>query len=710
MALHDHNRYKVVQKSQHLYSHALEEFLFSHPALPPDSINIQDALSYILEVLYPRIGTQVATPADLPTGVDTPNVGDLPPNNFDQILVQDDGDGFAAIYMFYKMDGQPAAQWNKVGDLDYGANAVIQGLLDQTQYLFPRKFGAEDYDPVTELPLTGKDAGQHIYGGISPNQNLTLHPTNGDDPGLNTGYVQINGNFRPYDDLVFSSGTPAERWLNIYAGTAIIGTGTMTITSDGVTGSITDTSGEISFGDENLTTTGNSNATNFTATSNLIVDDSVNTLTIGVSSIVSDTGAISFGDNDLTSTGSLNATSFVAGTLTVSDGQIIDTDGLIGFGATDLSTTGDITAETAILGRAEIDNIFIDGDTISTVAASNIVVNPSGIVDIQKALFAIDTTVNGTLTVSGDAVIDQLTFDGRQISSDNGQITTDSLLPSADNSQILGNSSFHWRDLYIKGAIRNETDNELMSNVDFFALSRNQHRDVAQSQPAQDGDVLFYNAASGKWLASAPDLEIDHGEISGLADDDHLQYLNIDGRANGQTVIASSNGFGNLLIRQSSTSVSGFQFSSGALVPVEYSIKPNLGLATNEWNNLYMEGQAFGLRLENTTNPASLFDAADVGRIAYNTTDEFVYINTGTSFKRVGNNSHNGTYTDVQLQGAIDVSADVDDARNCIWQLVDISSNEEVMGVAIQKSATEVTIANSVALPVGTYRLLGIEV
>lgn len=894
MALYDHARFKIAQKSQHPFNHTLEEFLFAHPALPSGSLNLSDALSYILEVLYPRIAEQVATPADLPTGVDTPNVGDVAPTLYDQRVVSDDGDGKAAIYMFYKMDGQPTAQWNKVGDLDYGVNAVISGLIDQTQYLFVRKLGSTDFDPVTELPLTGIDAGQHIYGGTEPNQNLTLHPTNGDDPATNTGWVQINGEFRPYADLTFSSGTASERWLNIYAGSGVFGTGTMTITSDALSGSITDTSGQISFDDENLLTTGNVNATNVTASSNLFVDDAVNTLTIGASSIVSDTGAISFASNDLSTGGSIAALdALFGGTLSISSGSIIDSGGIIGFGATDLSTTGDITAETAIFGRVEIDDIIIDGDTISTAAgaaapqnfesydlatwpifnagprsfdgpianvrlatrfvpaasapltgfsiyalprtssfatvsdgelqaelytgdtlnpitlvatstntidssvwsgetfstvsekvfnfasvpltagtnywvsirvinstessnsnimalgtttgapvlytnrqsnnggvswndtigsqpiyytwtyqaagAANVVIDPAGVINLNKSVFGFDTTLTGTLAVTGQAIIDNLTFDGRTVSSDNGQITTDSLIPDG-GGRILGNSLNQWSQIHINGTLFSDGGNRDFLSTDLFALDRNVYRDVAKTQPAQDGDVLFYNSAFGRWLASAPDPEIDHGSLSGLAGDDHVQYLNVNGRAGGQTVLGSSDGFGNLTVRAHGSSVSGYQFSSGAIVPVAFSVKPSLGLATNEWNNLYMEGQAYGMRLENTADPSSLYDAADVGRAAFNTADGFVYINDGSSFKRVGNNSYNNTHTHVELALPIDVSGSVEDARNCIWQLCDIASNEEIMSVPIQKTETEVTIANTVPLSPGSYRLIGIQV
>jgi hypothetical protein len=710
MALYDHARFKVVQKSQHLFNHTLEEFLFSHPALPAGSLNVAEALSYILEVLYPRIAEQVATPADLPTGVDTPNAGDLVPNLFDQRIVNDDGDGKAAIYMFYKMDGQIAAQWNKVGDLDYGVNTVIQGLIDQTQYLFVKKLGAEDFDPITELVLTGFDAGQHIYGGISPNQNLTLHPTNGDDPATNTGFVQVNGAFRPYADLEFNSGTATERWLNGYYGTLTVGTATMTITSNALTGLITDTSGEISFGDENLTTLGNAYAQDFEASRNLIVNDGVDTLTIGTASITSSTGSIDISGNDLSNIAELFATQLTIGTLVVSDGSIVDSDGLIGFGATDLSTSGDITAETAILGRIELDtNLIIDGTTISTLAGS-LNLNAVGDVDVQTSMTTLGVTTTGTIDITGSLIVDDVTVDGTGISVVGNILTVPSLLPDADGVRNLGSAASKFNNVFFSGSFLDGLGDSF-SESDFFALSRNVYRNVAATLPAQDGDVLFYNSVSGKWLASAPDLEIEHSELSGLTTTDagHTQFAMLVGRTGGQTILGEDGGgFGNLKLGAS---------SGGALAEMTVaSLQPDvdealqLGGSVNRWSDLYMTGQAFGLRLENTVAPAGLFDAADVGRAAFNTADGFVYVNDGTEFKRVGNNSHNATYTNVELQSAIDVSASVDDARNCIWQLCDIAGSEEIMAVPIRKTATLVTVANTVALPAGSYRLIGIQV
>ncbi len=55
------------------------------------------------------------------------------------------------------------------------------------------------------------------------------------------------------------------------------------------------------------------------------------------------------------------------------------------------------------------------------------------------------------------------------------------------------------------------------------------------------------------------------------------------------------------------------------------------------------------------------------------------------------------------------VSADVSDARLCVWSF---SSNsltfEQLTGIKITKSQTQVTVTSQVNLPVGTYTLIGI--
>ena len=68
-------------------------------------------------------------------------------------------------------------------------------------------------------------------------------------------------------------------------------------------GSITDTGGNISFGDENLSTTG----TLSSGVANLASTSTIGNLTLSDGSITDEGGNISFGNENLTTTGTLNA-------------------------------------------------------------------------------------------------------------------------------------------------------------------------------------------------------------------------------------------------------------------------------------------------------------------------------------------------------------------------------------------------------------------
>jgi hypothetical protein len=49
---------------------------------------------------------------------------------------------------------------------------------------------------------------------------------------------------------------------------------------------------------------------------------------------------------------------------------------------------------------------------------------------------------------------------------------------------------------------------------------------LATSNPAQNGYVLSYNGSSLQWITNTAGVT-DHGNLTGLSDDDHPQYLNI---------------------------------------------------------------------------------------------------------------------------------------------------------------------------------------
>ena len=143
-------------------------------------------------------------------------------------------------------------------------------------------------------------------------------------------------------------------------------------------GSITDSSGAISFGNENLTTTGTLAAGTTT----------IGTLTVAAASITDSSGALSFGNENLTTTGTLAAGTTTIGTLTVAAASITDSSGALSFGNENLTTTGTLAAGTTTIG------------TLVLAAAS--ITDSSGTINFgDENITTTGTTTTGNLTVTG---------------------------------------------------------------------------------------------------------------------------------------------------------------------------------------------------------------------------------------------------------------------------------------------------------------------
>lgn len=713
MSAYEHTRTRIFSQVQHIYRHTLDELAYNNQSAPFLN-NAKDAIDYVFNVLYPRNKPNVATPADLPTGVDTPNVGDLPPELGDYRVVNDDGDGKNAGYLWAQYDGEASPSWHKVADFDWGINNVISGLLDQTQFLYVRKYGQTDYDPITELPLVGKDGGQRIYGGDLANQHLTLFANNGDPVG-NTGFVQFADNVRPYDDLTFDLGTATERFLNGYFGTLVVGTATMTITSNLTTGLITDTSGEISFDDENIRTLGNVYGSNLVASNNLIVDNAIDTLTISTNSILSSTGSISFDDEDLSTSGTLLAgQTTIESDLVLSAGSITSASGAIDFDDEDLVTTGIIYGEAGSFGQLNVDALRLDNQRLSITATDanlELEANGTGIINLLSNLNTLDVNTTGVLDVDGEIQVDDLSLNGDLISSNTGLVQiADILSPDTDNAISLGQALFRFDNLFLSNSISNGVDAFLVDEL--LELRNSAYRDLARTQPAQTGDVLFYDSVNNVWLASVPDTEIDHTLLSNLTSGDagHTQFAMLNGRAGGQTISGGTLVGQTLSLKANSLLGSSIIFDESSIRASVNNVY-DLGASAEKFKDLYLAGQMYGARIENTVESSlgGLFQAGQIGRAVYATDTGFIYVNNGTQFRKVGHNTYNALHTGVALSAGVDVSSLIEDARNCIWQVVDVAGNEEVLGVTIQKTATVVTVVQDIPLPAGNYRLMGIE-
>lgn len=729
MSVQNHHRQKIISESQHLYEHGLFEFPYSNPSLPGNVLNSEQALDYVFEILYPKMRGKVLTPADLPTGIDTPNIGDIVPTVGDQRVVVDDGDGKEAIYMWGKWDGQATEQWNKIADMDWGEGTVISGLLDQTQYLYPRKYGNTDYDPITELPLLGKESGQHYYGGDLANQNLTLHANNGDDPAVHTGFVQVDDDFRPLGDLEHDLGTVFDRWKEVHAGTIILrgaNNNPLTITSDDTRAYITAQEFDISFGFNNLVTTGRLESYQAeikdqvliysgTGADNLTINPPVNSLPGTPATITSSSGVIRFLLNDLHNIDEVRAESLHAGTgngIHLSAGLITDDSGAISFDNENLTTTGTLSAGAITGTELNIDNINIDGNTISNSLLDddiNIAANGTGVINLLHKVVGLSADWTGDTVIVGSLKVDNVTINGSSIDSTGTFITTNSSFGPVGNLQMgtLGQPWQFGHFLQLR-----DTNSNVFSVNELTQLRSCMYRDLARTQPAQAGDAIFYDFINKVYLASAPDSEIAHASLSGLTTGDagHTQFALLAGRTGGQTIL------GGILVTKEL--VLGPNAVTGATLAVGVAeVYPSadgtydLGKAGNSFDDLYIKGEGIGLRLQNdtTVNIAAAASATTIGRVWYSTTDSFVYVDLGGTAKKIGQNSYNAVKTNIELGSAITVSADIDDARNAIWQLTDIANADEILGVQITKTATTVTITTDIPLPAGSYRLLGIE-
>jgi hypothetical protein len=557
-----HHRHAIWNIQQHPYRHSLAEFSFINSALPGVT-NAEGAINFMIAVLYPNAKAAVATPADLPTGLNTPNPGDVTPTINDYRVVVDDGDGNFASYRWEQREGDVSPQWYKVMDMDWSSDSILAQLVDITLPLYVSKNGRTDID-VNGDPIVGLYAGQIVYGGDTANQNLTLNANSGDGVGAQTGYVQIDSQFRPTVHNTYDTGSNTERWRTGYFETSVV-SGTLTMAS----GSITDTSGAISFGDENLTTTGNITGAIVTGTS-LVADDTTDQLTIVPGLITDTTGQISFDNENLLTTGTLGSgviTSTEGGQTLVFDPNVGGTQatitaslGTISFDDENLITTGTLTAGVTTVDQLNVDNLRLDNNRVSITNLNGnleLLANGIGVVDVQSALTTLNQTVTGTVAITGQLDADNIRIDGNTVSSidASGNIilspngtglvsTTAVFAPSVDNTIDLGTTALKFRTGYLATSLNNGINDFLMTEL--MGLRSANYRDAGRTLAVQPGDALFWSGS--QWLASAPDTEIDHGTLTGLADDDHVQYALLAGRAGGQTLIGGSGSSDNLVL------------------------------------------------------------------------------------------------------------------------------------------------------------------
>lgn len=678
---------------------SLGTLIYSNPRLPTlFNGNAESALNYLIAHAFPNYIATVATPGALP--------GSASPNDY--YIVADDGDGKSAGYVWQVVDG--AGAFHKRYDVDWSFEGIYAETLNRTQYMYYHKYGMTDKD-ASGTPIAGIYAGQKIFGGDATTQNLTFNANSADG----TGYVQTDNHFRPTSDNSLDIGTSALKFKTGYFGTSLL-VGTLTL----VSGSITDTSGAIDFGDEDLSTTGDLSVGGLTATS-----FTIGTLTLASGSITDSSGSISFGDENLSTTGTLSAgVTTLDTTLVLATGSITDTTGAISFGNENLSTTGTLSAGNTTVTQLDCDFVRINGPTITTIPANQslfLSANGTGVVECFVELVTVDITTTGVVDINGDLYVDNMLFTDNSINATdaNGNIE---LVPSGTGTVVLfgpltfigdatydiATSGVRAKDLYLSGSIGDGTTSISQATLQSF-------RDA--NVGVNIGDSLFWDGT--QWLPSSPDTEITHGSLSGLTTGDagHTQFVVLAGRSGGQTVQGGTAASEDLNLESTAHATKGFVKTKDDLVPftnASYSggwSGIDLGDSSFNFRDVYTKGEFFGIRPQNVSALPSN-SAQNIGRMVYNTTDSKLYLDTGAAWVTAGSSSEkfssdtvwNGTDTTKDVV----VSATITEARTAIWQLCDNANDFERIYTVIKAiSATTVRIEVSPALPAGSYRLIG---
>ena len=216
-------------------------------------------------------------------------------------------------------------------------------------------------------------------------------------------------------------------------------------------GSITDSSGAISFGDENLTTSGTLTAGSGSQFGNLDFSDGIITNYLG--------GSIDFGNENLSTTGTLSAaTGSQFGNLDLLNGSITDSGGTIDFGNENLSTSGSMAINNTL--TAESGSIT---DSTGALNFGNENLSTTGTLNAGNTTMGSLTTVSGTTSFADSVTVDNLTFN-------------DNIISTSSNADLrlspTGTGVVNVKNLTIDSSI-NFTDNviRVTNSNDDFVLS-----------------------------------------------------------------------------------------------------------------------------------------------------------------------------------------------------------------------------------------------
>ena len=271
-------------------------------------------------------------------------------------------------------------------------------------------------------------------------------------------------------------------------------------------------------------------------------------------------------------------------------------DGTTGGGApvVTLGPVQDVVITTTVM-RPKVDNT-VDLGT-STLEFKNLYLDGTAQVDTlqvdESATIAADLTVSGNATIVGNTVVNGNTTLGNS-ATDTVIITADvasDLIPSIDNTYDLGAATDEWRNLYIDGTAQVDTlqvDESATITADLTVNGNTTLGNAATDTVTITADVASHLTPSidNTYDLGAATDEWRNLYIDGVAQVDTLQ---VDESA---TITADLTVNGNTTLGNSATdTVTITADVASSLIP-SVDNTHDLGTATDEWRNIYVDGIA----------------------------------------------------------------------------------------------------------------------
>ena len=232
-------------------------------------------------------------------------------------------------------------------------------------------------------------------------------------------------------------------------------------------GSLTDTTGAISFDDENLSTSGTLASGNLAVTGTAAVSSTAtigSTLQLATGAITDSSGAISFDNENLSTSGTLasgnlavtgtaavSSTATVGSTLQLATGAITDSSGAISFDNENLSTSGTLASgNLAVTGTAAVSSTATVGSTLQL--ATGAITDSSGAISFDdENLSTSGTLASGNLAVTGTAAVSSTATVGSTLQLATGAITDSSGAISFDDENLSTSGTLASGNLAVTG-------------------------------------------------------------------------------------------------------------------------------------------------------------------------------------------------------------------------------------------------------------------